>query len=131
VVDDSDRALLPEIDREFLEIKGHDYSVQQVGGELHLVIRGFEFPSTYSTQEADLMVKLPAGYPNAQPDMFWTFPDVKLANGNWPLNGEHHETYGGRSWQRWSRHFQAQWRVGIDSLRTYLAVVRKEIDKAV
>jgi hypothetical protein len=74
---------------------------------------------------------LPAGYPNAHPDMFWTFPDVKLANGSWPKSSEHHYAYDGRNWQRWSRHYQGKWRAGIDGLRSYLAAVRTEIAKGI
>jgi hypothetical protein len=125
------KELLPELDREFLQKKGYSHNVTQVAGELHVIIHDYEFPSAYMPRIADLLVILPAGYPNANPDMYWTFPDVKLANGQWPLNSEHHQTYGSRSWQRWSRHFQGQWRPGIDTLRTYMAAVRKELAKGV
>jgi hypothetical protein len=123
--------LLPEIDREFLEEKGYSYTAISAGGELHVVLRDYEFPPVYAPRTADLLIILPAGYPNANPDMYWTYPDVKLVNGQWPLNSEHHQTYGSRSWQRWSRHYQGKWRAGVDSLRTYLAVVRKEIAKGI
>lgn len=123
--------LLPEIDREFLEEKGYAFDVTQVGGEVHVILRGYEFPTVYTPRTADLLIILPAGYPNANPDMYWTYPDVKLVNGQWPLNGDHHHTYGSRSWQRWSRHFQGQWRPGVDTFRAYLAAVRKEIAKGI
>ena len=123
--------LLPEIDCEFLESKGYCVDTSKISGETHLVIQNFEFPVAYAPRIADLLIILPSGYPNANPDMFWTCPDVKLVNGQWPLNGNHHQVFGSRSWQRWSRHFQGGWRPGVDSLRTYLAAVRKEIAKGI
>ena len=121
---------LPEIDREFLDKKGFDYEVTKVGGELHLVIRDFDFPA-YAPSKANLLIIIPAGYPNAQLDMFWTNPDVKLPNGAWPAQCQHHQEHSGKSWQRWSRHFQQAWRSGIDGLRTFMASIRAEISKGI
>jgi hypothetical protein len=123
--------LLPEIDREFLEDKEYAFDVEKVGGAIHLILRDFPFPAAYAPRTADLLIILPAGYPNANPDMFWTFPDVKLISGAWPQASEVHQGYGDRSWQRWSRHFQGTWRAGVDSLRTYLTAVRTEIAKGI
>jgi hypothetical protein len=123
--------LLPEIDREYLAAKGYVFDLIQSGGELHLIIRSFEFPPVYAPATADLLIIVPAGYPNAQLDMFWTYPDIKLVTGSWPAQTEHHETRGDRNWQRWSRHAQHPWRPGLDSLKTFMASVRKEIAKGI
>jgi Prokaryotic E2 family E len=123
--------LLPELDREFLEEKEIPFSTTDVGGQVHVVINEFDFPAAYAPRKADLLIILPAGYPNAHPDMFWTFPDVKLASGSWPKRSDQHHIYGERNWQRWSRHYRGAWRAGIDGLRSYLAVVRTEIAKGI
>lgn len=123
--------LLPELDREFLAEKEYSYTAAKVGGEVHVIIREFHFPAAYALRKADVLIILPAGYPDAHPDMFWTYPDVRRANGNWPINSDQHQVYGDRNWQRWSRHYQGQWRAGIDGLRSYLAAVRTEIAKGV
>lgn len=123
--------LLPELDREFLEEKGYSYSASKTGAETHVIIREFDFPAAYAPRKADLLIILPAGYPNANPDMFWTYPDVKLVNGSWPINSTEHQVHGDRNWQRWSRHYQGQWRAGVDGFRSYLAAVRTEIAKGV
>jgi E2/UBC family protein E len=34
--------------------------------------------------DVDLLIKLPPGFPDAQPDMFWVHPAVKTANGCLP-----------------------------------------------
>ena len=76
--------LLPEIDRDFLLEKHPNHTVKRVGADTHVVIRDFDFPAAYTPRKANLLIILPAGYPNANLDMFWTEPVVKLANGNWP-----------------------------------------------
>jgi hypothetical protein len=123
--------LLPELDRDFLDAKGYDFEVHRENDTVLLVIRNMAFPAAYQPQVAELLIIIPAGYPNAQLDMFWTFPDVKLANGGWPAQSEHHQAYLGKNWQRWSRHFQQPWRPGIDSLKTFVASVRSEINKGI
>ena len=119
--------LLPEIDAEFLEEKGFDYQVVQASGEIRVIISNFPFPEQYTPRASKLMLRLPAGYPNANPDMFWTNPDVKLTNGAYPLNAGYLDPTAD-GWQRWSRHDYG-WRGGIDNLRTKLASVRREIEK--
>jgi hypothetical protein len=131
-VSDERKDLLPELDREFLEEKGYDYRVEERVGALHLIFPNYPLPAAYTPRTSDLMIIVPAGYPNANPDMYWTYPDVKLATGGWPQAGDQHVMYGDRNWQRWSRHLnQIPWRPGVDNLRTYLATVRKDIAKGI
>jgi hypothetical protein len=123
--------LIPEIDREFLAEKNLKFSVSRVGAATHVVIQHFDFPEAYTPRRANLLIILPAGYPNANLDMFWTEPVVKLANGNVPAGADNHTTYNGLSWQRWSRHFQNAWRQGIDNLRTFVMTIRRELNRGV
>lgn len=123
--------LVPEIDLDFLREKEIDFTATRTGDDVHIVVRGFSFPEQYTPRTADLLIILPAGYPNANLDMFWTRPDVKLANGNWPQNCDAHADYAGVTWQRWSRHFKTAWRQNVDSLRTFLVTIRKEIARGV
>ena len=119
-------SLLPELDVEFLTEKGFDCEVVQVSGEVRVIISGFPFPAQYSPRSAKLMLRLPSGYPNANPDMYWTSPDVKLSSGNFPLNADYHDP-SADNWQRWSRHDNS-WRAGTDDLRTKIASVRRELE---
>jgi hypothetical protein len=119
--------LLPELDVEFLNEKNFDCEVLQTAGEVQVVINDFPFPELYSPRVARLMLRLPSGYPNANPDMFWTNPDVRLASGSYPLNADYHDPSAG-GWQRWSRHDNT-WRAGTDDLRTKVASVRRELEK--
>lgn len=121
--------LVPEIDRDFLAAKGYKFRVSRVAANVHLIIEDFPFPAAYSPRTSNLLIILPAGYPNANLDMFRTLPDVKLASGAWPANADTREVHEGVSWQRWSRHFNAAWRQGIDNIQTFLASIRRELDK--
>lgn len=117
---------LPELDREFLDQKGYVYEVQQSGGDTYVLIRDFPLPQCYVPRSCTLLLRLPAGYPNANPDMFWTSPGVRLAAGGAPVAAEVPELYLGQSWQRWSRHTNS-WRPGIDNLQTKLRAVISEL----
>ncbi len=123
--------LIPEIDREFLVEKGFKFSARRFDSEVHVILHDFEFPEAYLPRTSDVLIVLPAGYPNANLDMFRTRPDVKLANGSWPDRAEPHVTYGNESWQQWSRHFKNPWRQGIDNLRTFVTSIRRELAKGV
>jgi hypothetical protein len=132
--------VLPEDDVEFLRDKYPNHVVRQVGGEIHVLIPDFPFPSAYTPNSAELLLRLPAGYPGAAPDMFWTRPDVKLVSGAWPIQCEHHEVpgsgagvevYEGQAWQRWSRHFEGGWIVGRHGLQFYIATIQTELKRGV
>lgn len=128
----TEQVLLPEIDTEFLAEKGYSYDVRPESGAVWVIIRAFQFPPPYTPNRADLLLQLPAGYPNAKPDMFWTSPDVKLPGGSWPKSSNVQETHCGRTCQRWSRHFPDDcWRPGTDNLRSYVASIRAELAQGV
>lgn len=118
---------LLESDEQYLESKGYVYDVEVQGNMLHLIIRGFPFPSAYSVEKADVLIRIPAGYPNGQLDMFWTSPKVTLANGAIPDRANVDQDLGGIKWQRWSRHWPSPWRSGIDGLDTFIASIHNEL----
>lgn len=128
---DEIKKILPEQDIDYLVSKEYQFDVVRNGNDVHVVINNYNFLETYQPRKASLLIILPSGYPNANPDMFWTYPDVKLVSGAWPKSSEYHETYNGKNWQRWSRHSNGKWRPGIDCLETFLASVRKEIDRGI
>ena len=93
-----------------------------------VVITAWHLPVGYDHQESDLLVRLPSGFPDVAPDMWWFAPAVKLANGSTVQATEMVENHLGRAWQRWSRHFQpGQWRSGVDGLEGYLALIQREL----
>ncbi len=124
-------ALIPKSDEDYLREKGFDFEIKQEGNEVHVVLRNWKLSSVYTPTTADVLIRLLPNYPSTQLDMFWTIPDVKLAStGSWPTAAAEHETYGGRSWQRWSRH-TPEWRPGIDSLRTFITAISAEINRGI
>jgi Prokaryotic E2 family E len=122
--------MLPEDDIAFLRSKGYQYTVTLEQGVGYLVITDFPLPGAYTPRTAELLIRIVAGYPNSQLDMFWTSPDVKLAVTNvFPDRSDVKETYLGRSWQRWSRHWQVEWRPGVDGLETFVGAIVNELNK--
>lgn len=122
--------MLPEDDVAFLESKGYRYTFTPERRVGYLVIADFPFPRAYTPRTAELLIRIVAGYPNSQLDMFWTSPDVRLAATNaFPDRSNVKETYLGRSWQRWSRHWRAEWRAGIDCLETFIGAIINELNK--
>ena len=123
--------MLPSIDQEHLQARAPDSTVTLEGDMICIVLPTFALPCGFTVQNADLLLRLSPGYPDVAPDMWWFSPAVIRADGRTIAATEHQEVYLGRTWQRWSRHLNAgQWRSGVDSLESYLALVRKELDSA-
>jgi hypothetical protein len=123
--------MLLEADEAFLKEKGYAYAVSRENAAVHLVISAFPFPAAYTPRSADLLIRLPVGYPAGNPDMFWTRPDVCLASGAMPTAASAKETYLGVLWQRWSRHWSAGWRPGVDGLHTFVASIIRELERGI
>jgi hypothetical protein len=118
--------LLPEPDMEYLLQKGYTYELISQGSSIHLIVRNFPFSERFKPRQADLLIVLPAAYPNAKLDMFWVFPEVKYNDGSAAPATNHQQEFHGRVWQRWSRH--GEWRGGIDNLRSFISTIKKETD---
>src|SRR5215470_9831812 len=103
--------LIPERDEQYLKDKQFDYELKQAGTEIHLILHGWPFPEAYTVRSADILIRIPPAYPLGQLDMFYTYPTVMLTSGAYPAQCQQMETYGDRTWQRWSRHHP--WRSGI------------------
>jgi hypothetical protein len=118
-------SMLREQDRDTLTATGLTYATSGDGGMTNLVLKGFAVAPGLSAEKVDLLLRLPLGFPDAAPDMFWVSPSLKTDVGAQIPGTELLEPYVGRTWQRWSRHIAQQWRPGIDNLETYLAYVRR------
>lgn len=121
---------IPEADRAFLSERGITYSVATESNMTCVIISSYQLPQGYNTENADLLLRLNPGYPDVPPDMWWFDPPILLADGRVVRATEVRESYLGRTWQRWSRHFSAgQWKSGIDSLQSFLALIQKELQQ--
>lgn len=106
------------------------YTVTAEAGFALLQIEKFPADAGLAPKEVTLLLRLPPGFPDATPDMFWVDPPLRTAAGATIPGTESVEQHAGRTWQRWSRHIQGQWRPGIDNLGTYMFYVRRCLGEA-
>jgi len=88
-----------------------------------LVISNYQLPDGFEPSQVELMIKLPPGFPDAAPDMFWTYPAVKAPNGSLPRSTSSEHLLG-KEWQRFSWHLAAgAWQPGVSGLRDFLRCI--------
>ena len=123
--------ILPTADRRYLSENGIKHECLVEGQRKGLILREYPLPAGYDSAAADVLIILPAAYPDSPPDMFHTIPWIKsLGQSRYPKNADNAVQFGNRSWQRWSRH-NNNWRPGIDNLRTMLRRVDAALAEAV
>ena len=117
--------LSPE-DREFLDSNDYEWEPLTETSKNGLVIRQYALPEGYVPEKSDLMVLIPPGYPVSPIDMFYFSPGVGRKDGR-DIGALAEENHFGRTWQRWSRHYQNEWRPGIDSVATHIPYVGNQL----
>ena len=123
--------MLPAADSQYLSERAVGHLVTPEANMTCIVLRDFPLPAGFDREKSDLLIRLSAGYPDIAPDMWWFDPPVRRADGKPIPATEVIEHHLGRSWQRWSRHFSAgQWRSGVDGLESFLALVRRELERS-
>ncbi len=122
--------VLRPTDQAVLDDLGRVYEVGADGAFVTVLVSDFSLPCGLQPGTSNLLLRLPPGFPDAGPDMFWFDPVITGQNEVAIPGTESREVYLGRTWQRWSRHISGQWRPGIDNLGTYLAYVRRCLDQA-
>jgi len=96
-----------------------------------VMLQDWGLPPGLNVTTADLLIRLQPGYPDLPPDMWWFSPALSLASGGVIQATQVTENHLGRTWQRWSRHFQpGQWRSGIDGLESYVALIDRELARS-
>lgn len=121
---------LPSSEATYLTERGFEHSIASEANMTCVVIRGYVLPPGYDQTQSDLLLRLSAGFPDVPPDMWWFSPAVRLRDGRAVPATEVIEHHLGRNWQRWSRHFNpGQWRSGTDSLESFFALIRKELER--
>jgi len=122
---------LPQPDIEFLDARGLPYTVTEEANMTCVVLPNYALPAGCNVTHADLLIRLSPGFPDIPPDMWWFSPAVIRDDGQQIPCTEHVEAHLGRTWQRWSRHLtQGQWRSGTDDVQTYLAMIARELKRA-
>ena len=123
---------LPTDDITYLNERAVRHEITPESNMLCVVIANWPLPRGFNHDTTDILIRLQPGYPDVPPDMWWFSPAVHMANGQALPATSVVETYLGRNWQRWSRHFtNGQWNSGIDGLESYLALIRQDLQRSV
>lgn len=124
--------LLPAVDATLLRDRFPRSEVRLDSGMVCVMLPDWELTPGFTLARADLLLRLSAGFPDIQPDMWWMSPALELATGRVIAATELRETYLGRSWQRWSRHLPpGLWSPATDGIHTYLAQIRTVLKQTV
>ena len=117
---------LPEDDEVYLDATGLAWETLLAGGQRWVVVEGVDLPDGYTARTTAVAVLVAPAYPAAALDMAYFSPPLALASGRAIRSAQFAQHFDGRAWQGWSRHRTAQnpWQVGVDSLKTHLALVR-------
>lgn len=123
---------LPPDQLEALERLGLDFTVHDDAGMTCVTVRDFRLPAGFSRPASELLLRLNPGFPDVPPDMWWFDPPAVRADGQLIPATDYTEHHLGRSWQRWSRHLDpSHWQGGIDSLESFIAIIRRELADSV
>ncbi len=96
---------------------------REANGWEYLIISDYPLPEGFTPNRVQLLVKLPPGFPDAGPDMFWVFPAVRTPSGCAPRS-TCSERLLGKDWQRFSWHLApGGWKPGVSTLRDFLRCV--------
>lgn len=123
--------MLPIMDGEYLAARFPGHTVVPDRGLIAVVLPGFVLPPGFTKRASDLLLRLQPGYPDVPPDMWWFSPAIVRTDGAGIAATQVNEAYLGRVWQRWSRHLDpGQWKSGIDTLESFLALVSGQLRAA-
>lgn len=101
------------------------------GTSQYLVIEDFDIPKHFTPHTITFLMIIPNGYPMSAPDMFWSFPSVKV-NGREPQGASTYENYLDKRWQRFSWHYQDSqyWKVGVSDLLSHIKFCQTRLAQA-
>ncbi|UXT60618.1 hypothetical protein FY134_23160 (plasmid) [Agrobacterium fabrum] len=124
-------AVLPPEDRTYLQEQGIAFEEVADGVSKAVVLKGWSLPAArFDVGAADILIMLPPAYPDCAPDMFYLMPWVRLAASHrYPNAADQPHAFGGKTWQRWSRHNNA-WRPGIDGIWTMVRRIERALEIA-
>lgn len=124
LITQSDQARLLEIGMPFLEV--------EEGTNRFLILTQYPLKNgMYQVDQCEVLIVIPANYPQAGNDMFWVYPQLKRLDGK-PIPGTsvpQNEQQGdprfwnGKRYDRWSRHWPNPphaWRPGKDDIDAIL-----------
>ncbi len=123
---------LPRRDQHYLKSGTVEFLEVRDGDQVGLVLKDFALPDGgFDTEATDILILMPAGYPDAPPDMFYCHPWLRLkSSGALPKCADVPQNFSNLTWQRWSRH-NTQWRPGKDGIWTMIKRVERALQEVV
>jgi hypothetical protein len=121
---------LPARDVKFLNERGFTWEVvPDPQGAACLLIKNYDVSlGGFTPSVTELMIRIPNQYPMTPLDMWYCDPPIRLAaTGQFAQATEVMETHLGRPWQRFSRHLNGAWRPGVDSIKSFFALIQREL----
>lgn len=111
--------VLPQADRRYLKEHGIAFEEASDGNQKGVIFKAYHLPDHLVPEQADVLVLLPSGYPDAPTDSFYAIPIINRKAGGLAPNTNGNADFFGKKWQFWSRH-NKEWRPGVDGIRTVL-----------
>ena len=100
-----------------------------VGNGSYLVkLEGFVLPNGWKPKITNVYFLIPAGYPVARPDTFWTEADLFLKSGNPPMNTGNTQQPGVPAGLKWFSWHPGSWNANRDNLLTWVEMVRRRFE---
>ncbi len=121
---------LPARDTKFLNERQLEWQlVLDPQGAACLLIKGFDVSAGgFAPALTELMIRIPPQYPMTPLDMWYCDPPIRIAaTGQFAVATEVMESHLGRNWQRFSRHLNGTWRPGLDGIRSFFALIQREL----
>lgn len=121
---------LPDKDVAFLREREYEWEVvPDPAGSFCVVVRRFAVDvGGFTPSETDLMIRVPSGYPMTPLDMWYCDPPIRIqSTGQFATASDVFEDHIDRRWQRFSRHLNGRWRPGVDGLRSFFALIQREL----
>jgi hypothetical protein len=122
-----------ELLADIAELRKQGYDVEEpvdLPSEALVVFPSFNLPAgLYNMPQCRVLIRVSAGYPNAALDMFYTQPDLALANGAPARQSEVLEELSGKVWRRFSWHRNAEWKPGRDSLVSFISFIEDRLGR--
>lgn len=110
-----------------------DATLEEVAdGSVWVVVPGVAVgpAGQWSHDQVTVRYLLPLGFPQARPDCFWADADLRLAGGGMPQNSGVQDAPHGAGPQLWFSWHVAHWNPQVDTIQTYLNVIRRRLQEA-
>lgn len=98
-----------------------------------VIVEDTALPDGYNRSETEILIDLPAGYPQTPPDNFYVPAGLRLADGSQPdAFNPKHRTHVGEQWDRFSWHEDDGWSPAPtiengSNLLTFMATVEERL----